>query len=223
MDWADDVTYAVHDLADFFAAGLIPLDRLASLKDDSERRRFFDAAFKTEGEKLTRSFTRSKLEERFIKRATLFPFDQPYNGTNEQRARLRDQSSGLIGTYVNALQLQFPRDDSQRRVLIDDEAQKEVMMLKQLTWQYVIRNPALATQQHGQRRLIHTLFLIFSRAVRKGEYTIFPFAIRDQLEAADDSLSKTRIVVDYIASMTERQVHILCLKLTGVSPGSALR
>ncbi len=42
MDWSDDVTYAVHDLEDFFRLGLIPLERLASA-DDTERRRFTSA------------------------------------------------------------------------------------------------------------------------------------------------------------------------------------
>ena len=41
MDWADDITYAIHDVADFYVAGKIPLDRLGSLKDDAKRRLFF--------------------------------------------------------------------------------------------------------------------------------------------------------------------------------------
>ena len=39
MDWADDVTYAVHDLEDFYRAGLIPVHLLSH---SAERERFLD-------------------------------------------------------------------------------------------------------------------------------------------------------------------------------------
>ena len=34
MDWADDVTYAVHDMDDFYRAGLVPLERLSDPDDE---------------------------------------------------------------------------------------------------------------------------------------------------------------------------------------------
>ena len=37
MDKADDITYSVHDTEDFYRAGLIPLDRLASNPKEQDR------------------------------------------------------------------------------------------------------------------------------------------------------------------------------------------
>lgn len=42
MDWADDLTFAVHDLDDFYRAGLVPLDRLAA-ESGPELGRFAEA------------------------------------------------------------------------------------------------------------------------------------------------------------------------------------
>jgi dGTPase len=91
--------------------------------------------------------------------------------------------------------------------------EKEVFMLKQLTWHYVILNPLLATQQHGLRRLIRELFEILHRAADKKNYLVFPFC---------GSRAVRGIIADYLAGMTEQQARKMYLRLCGISASSAL-
>lgn len=226
MDWADDVTYAVHDAEDFYRARLVPLDRLASLDDGSERKRFFDGMYQQpELAKRLGKEPRANLEEAFLKVITAFPISEPYTGTREQRSRLRDFSSSLIGQFVNAIELHVPAKN-ETFVDISLLQKLQVRVLKALTWFYVIYNPALATQQYGQRKIIRELFKIFGDAAvstKEDERNIIPFAFRDEMTAVKaDASAVARVVADLISGMTEQGLVKLYRRLTGIEMGSIL-
>jgi dGTPase len=133
----------------------------------------------------------------------------------------------LIARYIDAIRLRKPSNAKPRAVTIDAEIELEVNLLKELTWVYVIRNPALATQQWGQQRLVRSLFDAFREAAEAKEPNVLPLSARDQLmkmraDGTADDVSRTRLVVDLIASMTETQALETYQKLTGLMPGSGL-
>lgn len=227
MDWADDVAYAVHDVEDFYRAGLIPLERL--IGDGKERDDFLSRTFKRLGAKRTLpSIKKQRLEEALSEILLYVRVREPYQGSRSQRAELRNSTSFFIGRYINSVELV---ESNSEPIQIADDYEAEVTMLKQLTWNYVIENPALETQQHGQKRVIRELFEVFMDASSpnsssKTNWTMFPVEYREELEKTEglDNAEKerTRIVADLIASMTEQQALKMYQRLTGVSLGSVL-
>lgn len=102
-------------------------------------------------------------------------------------------------------------------------------MLKELTWTYVIQAPSLASQQHGQRKIIENLFDEYCTAAigdingkTKKHPEIFPPYYQERLQKASDDDEKKRICVDLIAGMTEKQAVATHLRLTGTALGSGL-
>jgi dGTPase len=219
MDWADDIAYAVHDMEDFYRAGLVPIDRLA--KDGEELDEFLDHAVARQRGK-TR-YTDSELREAGFNAIAGFPISEPYQGRRSQRSLLRTYTSTLIGKYIRAIGF-VENADGRLQARISSDADKEVMMLKELTWRYVIQNPALETQQYGQRRVIKDLFHIFAdAAVSRGSpknLGIFPVDYQEQLIVAGEEQERLRLISDFIASMTEQQAFVMHRRLTGIAPGS---
>jgi dGTPase len=219
MDWADDIAYAVHDMDDFYRAGLVPIDRLA--KDMEELDAFLDHAVARQRGK-TR-YTDSELREAGFNAIAGFPISEPYQGRRSQRSLLRTYTSTLISKYVRAIEF-IENADGRLQARISSDADKEVMMLKELTWRYVIQNPALETQQYGQRRVIKDLFHIFAdAAVSRGSpknIGIFPVDYQEQLIVAGEEQERLRLISDFIASMTEQQAFVMHRRLTGIAPGS---
>jgi dGTPase len=134
VNLADDVTYAVHDAVDFYCAGLIPLDRLNSHKDDSERKRFFDEVFNRHKKlRLPLPDDRSVLEHSFEELIMEFPNIGSYEGMRLQRTNLVNHTAFLISRYIDGVELVAPAG-SRGSVQIHHEFKNEVFMLKQLTW-----------------------------------------------------------------------------------------
>lgn len=216
MDWSDDVAYAVHDLEDFFRAGLIPLDRLAT--DPLERDRFLDAEVTRLGDR----YPTDALREAFNFVIGSSPIFEPYRGRREDRARLRSFTSGLIDRYVRAVSLAEPTNDDSG-LLIDPGASHEVAMLKGLTWQYVIESRSLTTQRFGQRALIRSLFSVLADAAASpADRHVFPEIHQEMLRDATTDDQIVRVVADLISSMAESQAVEMHHRLTGLSLGSAM-
>lgn len=225
MDWADDVTYSVHDLDDFYRAGVIPLDRLAV--DSGERERFYSEVFSRRKGRLPEGMDETYLRGAFDALINTIPLRNSYNATRSERMRLRYMSSALIGDFVRAAQLRSDR--GYPYIFIEKQRRGEIFMLKQLTWHYVIKNPALATQQEGQRAIVRALFEKFFEAatsVARRNLDLFPTSVREVLPnnpSADSACGEvTRVIIDFISSLTEEQAVSLFQRVSGSRLGSAL-
>jgi dGTPase len=223
MDWADDIAYSVFDVDDFYRAGLIPLDRIFA--DQSERERFLESA----KARLIRWGKKNadEIAEAFLDLIPTWPprsLGGEFRGTSDQRALMRVWTSKLVARYVKGIMLHVPSSPAERTVRIAPALKNEVEILKQLVWTYVIENPRLLTQQHGEKTVVRNLFRLFRDKADERAFDIFPEPYCAFLRKSDaDGTFKeeyVRIVIDMIASMTERQAFTLHNRLFGVSIGS---
>jgi dGTPase len=212
MDWADDLTYAVHDMEDFYRAGLIPLDRLCT--SETERDRFVASFRDADGDLNVRlkDFAQDSLTTAVDEVFRLLDVVRPYAGTRYDRQILRERTSFLIRDFMRALVVE---PDGQMRP--DSGRHAEVAVLKEMTWFYVIRRQDLATVQDGQRRIVRDLCERFWRAAKDGERHLFPWLEQESLERANTDSLKARVVCDFIARLTEARAIVLHQRLLGTS------
>jgi len=230
MDAADDIAFSVHDVEDFFRAGLIPLDRLLSDRGGVQLDRLAEAVFQRRrtdkrpltvgGRRISQSTFRSSLERLL----SWFPLTEPFRGSRNERALLRAFTSTLISNYIQDHRLERPTGAGDALVLRRDY-EIEIVVLKELVFHYVIHNPALATQQLGHKAAVRHLFSEFLHGTTHNA-DLLPSHCRDdltmieRLPSRDRRRARARLVADTIASMSERQIVLLHNRLRGIDPGS---
>lgn len=226
MDWADDITYAVHDVEDFFRAKLIPLDLLYR-SDSHETRSFLDGAV---SRLKKRGFDKPDLEAALDRlREYGFIPARPYGGTRRDREVQMDRTNILMTRVVDATSVA-----ADGTLDVTPEVRTEIDLLKQLTWQYVIENPSLNTLQQGQKKIISDLFDDLNHWVKNAgddrrKRRALPRRLDGYLSATaldggaqrafgrDNDLVRVRAVTDYVASLTEAQAVGLHQRIRGGS------
>ncbi len=174
-----------------------------------------------------RTLSRSAANNMFDELGFLAKLDSAFSCTRAQQALLDFISAFLIRRYIlgadgnDAIQI---TQTSPPAVKIHQGLRAEVDLLKALMQYYVFHNPALVTQQFGQRRVIRELFEIYYAAAKPGskEKALVPYPFREALETITDTddQARARLVADLITSMTEQQALLLHKRLTGIEPGS---
>jgi dGTPase len=216
MDWSDDIAYSVHDMEDLHRCRLIPWQAINTREGkevlvDAANESWHGAPSDAAG-RLREAYDR--IVEEIIRPLAPAVMNEPYDGRREHRQQLRFLTSHLIGRYINSSVL----DEGEITGLkVERDMEDEVRLLKQLARSYLIFNPALSAQQHGQRKIVQTLF---SDIMNDENNSIVP--IKFQYLFSESLTKRPRATADLISALTEGEAILLFQRLQGAQSGSVL-
>jgi dGTPase len=251
MDWADEISYACHDLEDFTKAGFVPLDDILNGSAVLRRRPRKtnppggnDTSNASEAEHVAnylrtyKGFTDDEIATVFSELERLLG---QTTGTKRDERRNRKRYSSITSILLNyflgpGLKLTPAIGSDYGDALvrygailtIPREKKLVARALKALTAAYVIDDQGLATQQAGQRRIIGDLFSAFSSEPTRllSSYWKEELDYLERLDEKDadhgDSNPKIRIAADAIAAMTEREAVRTWRRITGIDYGQVV-
>ncbi|MFQ1702252.1 deoxyguanosinetriphosphate triphosphohydrolase family protein [Loktanella agnita] len=234
MDWADDIAYSVHDLEEFHRCNFFDWREIfhprgrSRIVEAAERRWFNSPA--DARDRLSRAF------DRVESLSLLYPrvFCERYTGSRWQRYELRNLNSLLVSRYIEGAYL-VDTSDSPTGMLVPDNHQEEVLILKELTKQFVLTDASILSQQRGHKRIISKLYTAMVEDVNAywigrdendslEDYrmlnSIVPERLRYLWAFCDNN--PVRFILDCIASLTEAEAMEWHRRLEGTSSNSIL-
>jgi dGTPase len=214
MDWADDIAYSVHDLEDFHRCSAVPWNDIFS---PAGKLRIIERAKAKNGEIGDYEAAFDALQSA-IYDVYSSVLDQKYEGTKRQRWVLRGMTSQLIGLYINSISISQNEDNFILEIV--PKARLQVMILKQITWDYIISNPALSAQQFGYKRIIEDLYNIFKSESENHIPSFAPVRLHYFWDLMDQS--PARFAADCVSSLSEAEALAMHARLMGFSSGSVL-
>ena len=229
MEFADDITYSVHDLEDFYLAGLIPINILVEKREAWENfvHKWLNSNSLNKNDIIKNKVQQPKEQKRLRRFLSTYIPPKYAPKTIEEITYIRANSSLLIQRYIQSASItqNYGKYGYLERKL-DEEI--EIELLQRLVWKYVITNPYLATQHHGQQRIIRELFYIYKGAIEENQIKLIPprflqdGSINSLIGTDNTSQQKIRLAVDIVASLRESEAILLYRRLTGIEQNSIM-
>lgn len=213
MDWADDVAYSVHDVEDAIYGGYLDVRRL--LEDAEERAALCaDVATRYSSESVADldAVLRDLLADPVLRRLA------DYDGSHGAQAALKGMTSTLTGRFVAAA-VWATRDrygpGPLRRyaadLVVPREVRAQCALLKGMALRYVMRRPGAQAEYERQRELLTELVeALLARAPDGLDPVFAPLWAR-----APDDAARLRVVIDQVASLTDRAAMAWHARLVG--------
>lgn len=222
MDWCDDVTYACHDMEDFYRSSFIPLASLFRNEPAggrSQRENFLEWIGSEDGwdEIKNGKHTHHEVDRALDELKKYVHVDCPFNLRRETEYNLGRTISDLITYFMSNARLS-PRSTCSSRhgydakLDVPAEVRFHCNVLKQFAWCYVIKKRNLLAQQQGQRRIVRDLL--------KWHYETPELLPRNRQEELDDHHDLLRAACDHVAGLTEIRAYELHRRLSGEQLGA---
>jgi dGTPase len=204
MDWADDVAYSVHDVEDAVVARHLDIRALPGA----------GAATDPEGLiAVARGYAPDVDDAELgaaVERLTALPFwPTSYDGTLRDLAALKNMTSQLIGRFCAAAERATRAEHGDGRLtryaadlVVPREQRLEVAVLKAVANRWVMQREGAGDVYARQREIV--LELVAALRLRAPE-NLDP-AFRPSFESASDDAARLRVVVDQVASLTDRSI-----------------
>ncbi|MFE5330159.1 deoxyguanosinetriphosphate triphosphohydrolase [Embleya sp. NPDC056575] len=210
MDWSDDVAYSVHDLEDAVQSHRLDLVRL---RDAGERRELLDLTVR----RYRPDCVADELGEALDRLLALDFWPAGYDGSRRAQARLKNATSGLIGRFCLAAEhatrelygtapvLRYAAD-----LIVPREIRLECAVLKAVTARYVMAREGAEQLRERQRTVLTDLVELLAA----GAPERLDASLREDWIEADTDAARLRVVIDQVASLTDRAALTLHATLT---------
>lgn len=237
MDLADDVTYALHDLQDFYMARVLPipalLRNLESYVRSARKRKADDsessdaAAFARLGRKLTREYPERFNHDAYVTAVTTVvgelsaSFRDYFDASPEAAGNVTKYVSVKIGELTEDIHVNTSPTGQTPAVHLSSRHWHEVQVLKYLTSIQVIGRADMAVYQRAQQQMLLDLLDAMKRwSEDKDDCKRLPEPLRTwQEEAADSGRDARRCLIDFVAGLSDHQAMGLHRALRGDGGG----